>query len=41
MAIDVMSALIKRLEATLARQVKAVDETRAQLEAAKRASGVK
>lgn len=39
MATDVMSALIKRLEATLARQVKAVEETRAQLDAAKRASG--
>lgn len=37
--VDVMAALIKRLEATLARQVKAVEETRAQLDAAKRASG--
>lgn len=39
--VDVMVSLIKRLEATLARQVKAVEDTRAQLEAAKRAAGVK
>lgn len=38
---DSMSALIARLEATLKRQEKAVADTRAQLEAAKKVAGVK
>lgn len=39
--VEAMAALIKRLEATLVRQLKAVQDTRLQLEAAKASVGVK